>query len=276
MPRFTNEWLIDASLYSYFKGVPCCGPPATPPTTVSDTVQNAVHLCPDLPTQELLQEALVSPFPDDIKDETWRDRVLFRRVVVRACMQFNEMSAATNNTMLEQLELVLKENHHNQATLIAQRQERLAKRIHKDFPSFYGTLLVHMLKQLECFSVTGLAPDGVTSEELASKKLKIHVETDSSQSPENFADENSQSERKMTPLPSLEKKQARRWSPPPSRRMFGDEAVKTKPYEVEEGRKALSRLNHKIKKKQRGKGPVVNYSKFFQKRTNKERASSKK
>jgi hypothetical protein len=108
------------------------------------------------------------------------------------------------------------------------------------------------------------------------KKLKIHVETDSSQSPENFADENSQSERKMTPLPSLEKKQARRWSPPPSRRMFGDEAVKTKPYEVEEGRKALSRLNHKIKKKQRGKGPVVNYSKFFQKRTNKERASSKK
>ena len=103
------------------------------------------------------------------------------------------------------------------------------------------------------------------------KKLKIHVEIDSSQSPENFADENSQSERKMTPLPSLEKKQARRWSPPPSRRMFGDEAIKTKPYEVEEGRKALSRLNHKIKKKHRGKGPVVNYSKFFQKR-----ASSKK
>ena len=145
MPRFTNKWLIDASLYSYFKGVPCCGPPATPPDTVSDTIQNAVHLCPDLPTQELLQEALVSPFPDDIKDETWRDRVLFRRVVVRACMQFNEMSAATNTTMLERIELVLKENHHTQANLIA-TPCHLSKCVSVQQYMNMNVLLIHCLK----------------------------------------------------------------------------------------------------------------------------------
>merc|ERR1711865_1014170 len=85
-------------------------------------------------------------------------------------------------------------------------------------------------------------------------------------SPEvNYADENSHSERKMTPLPKIEKREKGRWSPPPARNMCFDENIKVKSHGAEEGRRALSRLNSKITKKKKSRnGPVVN-SRFFQK-----------
>ena len=109
------------------------------------------------------------------------------------------------------------------------------------------------------------SPPPTTTSLSAPKKnhsSRIHINT---RSPENYADENSRSERKMTPLPRVGSKQ-RRWSPPPARQMFGDENIKLKSSDADEGRKALSRLNLKFekfgKKKSRNGGPVVN-SRFF-------------
>ena len=94
---------------------------------------------------------------------------------------------------------------------------------------------------------------------------RIYIDTEVRSPEENYADENSRSERKMTPLPQVSgSKQRRRWSPPPARQMFGDENIKLKSTEADDGRKALSRLNLKIEKfgkKKSRNGPVV--SRFF-------------
>ena len=178
MPRFTNEWLIDASLYSHFKGVPCCGPAATPPETVSDTIAALVHLCDDVPATEIMQESLVSPFPDDIKDDVWRARVLFRRVVLRACTQFNETSATTKTLLAQRIHHYLAQQ--GTANIVTLRLHRLTNRLAKDFPSFYGALLTNMLTQIASFHVTGLAPDGVTPEEIS---WELNLSAQSTQHP---------------------------------------------------------------------------------------------
>ena len=164
--RFTDEWLIDAALYTHFKGVPCCSPASVTPEEVSETVASCVGLCSDVPTFEMCKEVLVAPWPEDIKDELWRDRVLFRRVLFRTRAQLCQASTHTRATLVSRLRELAETSSVSSLLIDDDRLSTLKARLSKHFPSFYGAVLTHMLTQLSSFSLTGLDADGVHDAEL--------------------------------------------------------------------------------------------------------------
>ena len=171
--RFTNEWLIDASLYAYFKGVPCCSPASVAPDKVSDGVTTCIGFCQDIPCLEILTEVLHhAPWAEDIKEELWQDRVLFRRVLRRTRERLQRLEEEERDHLevrvKERAAQIMKEEHLQSVRL----------KVAQHFPSFYGAVLDNMLTQIASFSMTELAPDGVTDAELAWERVLSISKTD--------------------------------------------------------------------------------------------------
>ena len=172
--RFTNKWLIDASLFAHFKGVPCCAPAITKPEQLTDSISACVKYCKDLPTNEIVTEILQgSTWPEDIKEELWRDRVLFRRVMQQTREKLQRIQGEDREKIEQRFKekyavLIMKEIHVNELTI----------KIEKHFPSFYGAVLTNMLTQIGSFERTEIPQDGVSDAELAWEHVLAVSKTD--------------------------------------------------------------------------------------------------
>ena len=89
--RFSDAWAVDASLYAHFQqGCVCSAAADSPPgAPLPAGVARAVARCADLgdPARARREVGARSPWPDEVRAEVWRDRVLFRRLCAR--LQFN-------------------------------------------------------------------------------------------------------------------------------------------------------------------------------------------
>ena len=80
MPRFTDNWVVDKSMFDYVQGgsCACCG---FPHLFAPGGLEGLIHAMSDLETDAATKEinaAKTSPWPPDMRDQIWSDRLLLR------------------------------------------------------------------------------------------------------------------------------------------------------------------------------------------------------
>ena len=80
MPRFTDEWVVDKCMFDYVNGgdCACCG---FPHLFAPGGVEGLINAMSDLETDSAAREidaARSSPWPPDMRDQIWSDRLLLR------------------------------------------------------------------------------------------------------------------------------------------------------------------------------------------------------
>ena len=80
MPRFTDKWVIDKCMFDYVNGgdCACCG---FPHLFMPGGIESLINTMSDLETDDAKREvnaARMSPWPPDMRDQIWSDRLLLR------------------------------------------------------------------------------------------------------------------------------------------------------------------------------------------------------
>ncbi|KAL3817652.1 hypothetical protein ACHAXA_001997 [Cyclostephanos tholiformis] len=80
MPRFSDKWVIDKCMFDYVNGgdCACCG---FPHLFAPGGIEGLINAMSDLETDDATREikaANVSPWPPDMRDQIWSDRLLLR------------------------------------------------------------------------------------------------------------------------------------------------------------------------------------------------------
>ena len=80
MPRFTDKWVLDKCMFDYVQGgsCACCG---FPHLFAPGGLEGMINAMSDLETDSKTHEinaAKISPWPEDMRDQIWGDRLLLR------------------------------------------------------------------------------------------------------------------------------------------------------------------------------------------------------
>lgn len=92
MPRFTDEWVVTKSLFEYTTGgsCACCSFPAI---FDPDGLKGLINSVSDLETdaaEDELKSAKASPWPDEMRDSIWADRVKVRYKMKKEMKSYKE------------------------------------------------------------------------------------------------------------------------------------------------------------------------------------------
>ncbi|EEC43190.1 predicted protein [Phaeodactylum tricornutum CCAP 1055/1] len=157
MPRFSDEWVIDRVLFDYVSGgsCACCGFAHFLPNGTVDLI-NAMS---DLDTDQANAEkaALVHhPWPTDLRDQVWADRVRLRQKLKREMKAYREFwdehaDAFRSWCRTQKLKRMLQLPRSEIMETLRQKYN-----IH----SAYGVVLCATLEQVAHFSLTGYPTDG--------------------------------------------------------------------------------------------------------------------
>ena len=170
--RYADAWVVDASMYAHFKSGCICAAAASvedekdgirPKLPVA--VAASIKLCRDLPQSQAMAEAESTPWPPEVREEVWRDRVIFRRLLRNIRSKIVTASSGTKKLMQKLLcdpsALSGLSGHH----VIA--GSHIKSFLEENFPGFYGTVLLKLLQQIAVFSLTGMSCDGTSEAEHA-------------------------------------------------------------------------------------------------------------
>ena len=133
-------------------------------------VAASIARCRDLPSTVAWSEARAAPWPPEVREEIWRDRVIFRRLL-RGLR--GKIAAAGRGTREKMRELVADPSllSSSSSSLTAGRHvvagAQIGTFLEDHFPGFYGTLLRKLLQQVVAFSTTGMRYDGTNPAEYA-------------------------------------------------------------------------------------------------------------
>ena len=103
MPRFTDKWVVDKCMFDYVAGgdCACCG---FPHLFAPGGIEGLVNAMSDLETDTAAKEidaARSSPWPPDMRDQIWSDRLLLRfkmKKEMKGYRAFLERIVATTTT----------------------------------------------------------------------------------------------------------------------------------------------------------------------------------
>ena len=188
--RFADAWVVDASMYTHFKSGCVCGASSSSSSSSSGpagpclpaAVAASVARCRDLPGGAAALEARVSnPWPPEVREEVWRHRVLFRRLLrglrakiaaagsatrarMRALVANPGALAAASSASSATASSAASSGAEGRHVIAGARVEAF---LEDHFPGFYGTLLRKLLQQVAAFSTTGMRRDGTGAAEYA-------------------------------------------------------------------------------------------------------------
>jgi hypothetical protein len=188
--RFADAWVVDASMYTHFKSGCVCGASSSSSSSSSGpagpclpaAVAASVARCRDLPGGAAALEARVSnPWPPEVREEVWRHRVLFRRLLrglrakiaaagsatrarMRALVADPGALAAASSASSATASSAASSGAEGRHVIAGARVEAF---LEDHFPGFYGTLLRKLLQQVAAFSTTGMRRDGTGAAEYA-------------------------------------------------------------------------------------------------------------
>lgn len=102
MPRFSDQWVVDRTMFDYVQGgsCACCG---FPHIFAPGGIEGMINAMSDLETdaaEKELKAAKQSPWPDDLRDQIWSDRLLLRfkmKKEMRTYREFLEGVVVTAN-----------------------------------------------------------------------------------------------------------------------------------------------------------------------------------
>ena len=161
-------------MYAHFRAGCVCGASASSSdedlAPLPHAVAASIARCRDLPSTVARSEARAAPWPPEVREEIWRDRVIFRRLL-RGLR--GKIAAAGRGTREKMRELVADPSllSSSSSSLTAGRHvvagAQIGTFLEDHFPGFYGTLLRKLLQQVVAFSTTGMRYDGTNPAEYA-------------------------------------------------------------------------------------------------------------
>mmetsp|Transcript_4563 Transcript_4563/g.9308 ORF Transcript_4563/g.9308 Transcript_4563/m.9308 type:complete len:347 (+) Transcript_4563:321-1361(+) len=92
MPRFSDAWAVDKAMFTYISGgsCACCG---FPHLFNPGGIEGLIHSMSDLETDAAKREvnaAMTSPWPTEMRDQIWSDRLLLRFKMKREMRHYRE------------------------------------------------------------------------------------------------------------------------------------------------------------------------------------------
>lgn len=101
MPRFTDKWVVDRTLFNYIAGgdCACCGLAAH--LFNPDGIRGVIKSISDLETDAAEHEMRAnerSPWPEEMRDQVWADRVRLRLKMKREMRTYREFFSSDDRT----------------------------------------------------------------------------------------------------------------------------------------------------------------------------------
>lgn len=198
MPRFGDNWVLDKVMFDYVSGgdCACCGfPHLFAPGGLEGMINAMSDLETDAATNEI-NAAKVSPWPDDMRDQIWSDRLLLRfkmKKEMKVYRAFLEgLVKSDNDAENEEVDIkdaipVLQKFCSNELSLKQLRQifqlprSELTEELNTKYKicSAYAVVFCTVAEQVANFKVTGYgtdarcSPGDDNSEEIFEKELKF-------------------------------------------------------------------------------------------------------
>ncbi|GAX16595.1 hypothetical protein FisN_7Lh327 [Fistulifera solaris] len=170
MPRYTDEWLTDRVLFDYVSGgsCACCGFVHFLPNGTADLITALTDLETDQANAEI--KALDdSPWPPDLRDQVWSDRVRLRQKLKADMSSYKEFWDTHEEEFVQWC--------HDQGASFWRRHFQLARneimdevRQKYNIHSAFGVVLCAVVEQVAFFDMTGYPDDGRGSDEIDFEK----------------------------------------------------------------------------------------------------------
>lgn len=176
MPRFSDTWVLDKTMFIYLQGGTaciCCAPqPLSLFAPEKDPVETMIRSLSDLNAGEVEREICAlktSPWDEEMRDQVWGDRGLLRyrmKKEMRGYKQFFENIAESTNADDNVIAVLHKfcKNHvqpselHHLFQLTRDDLEEVLKTKYK-ICSFFTIVFSAVAEQLEKFELTGYGVD---------------------------------------------------------------------------------------------------------------------
>lgn len=171
MPRFTDEWVIDRVLFDFVSGgsCACCGLQHFLPNGTADLIGAVSDLETDQQTAEIA--ALNDhPWPTDLRDQVWADRVRLRQKLKLDKKQYQAMWNNTNEDEARAFEewCWQPSTYQNYRRWFQLSRTEIMETIQQKYNihSAFGVVLCAVVEQVAGFPLTAYPPDGRGDAEL--------------------------------------------------------------------------------------------------------------
>jgi len=164
MPCFTDEWLTDRVLFDYVAGgsCACCGFAHFLPNGTKDLITAISDIDTDAANNEV-DNLDNSPWPKDLRDQVWGDRVKLRQAMKKDMIKYKEFWLEHGDAVTEWLQ----SQDLSRLWQVPRSEIMNVIREKYDIHSAFGVVLCASLEQVAHFEETKYPPDSKGATELA-------------------------------------------------------------------------------------------------------------
>lgn len=169
MPRFQDTWVIDRVLFDYYSGgsCACCGNLFLPNGT-ADLVKAVSDLDTDQADAEVAALNQHHPWPVELRDQVWADRVRVRQYFKKDMRMYHEFWQEHGEEFVEWL---LRQKSLQRLFQVPRSEIMEEMRVKYKIHSAYGVVLCAVAEQVAFFDLTGYKVDGRGDEEVGFEKI---------------------------------------------------------------------------------------------------------
>lgn len=173
MPRYSDEWVVTKSVFEYTTGgsCACCSFPAIfDPNGLKGLINSISDLETDVANEEL-NAIDQSPWPPEMRDSIWSDRVKVRHKMKREIKMYRDfLEEVGKDNLLRFCMEDLKPQTLKKMFQMARSQVTDILTNRYKVCAAYGTLLCSVVEQVANFQMTKYSTDGRGAEEMEFEK----------------------------------------------------------------------------------------------------------
>mmetsp|Transcript_726 Transcript_726/g.2142 ORF Transcript_726/g.2142 Transcript_726/m.2142 type:complete len:358 (-) Transcript_726:86-1159(-) len=170
MPRFTDKWVVDKTMFEYVSGgsCACCGfPHLFHPEGLKGLINDISDLETDAADAEF-KAAQKSPWPPDMRDQVWADRVKLRFKMKKEMKEYKAFMAEIGGK--EGLKAFCRDvlKARGMRRVLQMARGEISERLNSKYGihSAFAIVLCAVVEQVANFGVTGFPLDGRSDVEL--------------------------------------------------------------------------------------------------------------
>ena len=169
MPRYSDDWVINKSLFEYTTGgsCACCAFPAIfDPNGLKGLINSVSDLETDAANQEF-NAAQESPWPPEMRDSIWADRVRVRHKMKKEMKNYREfMGEVSEEQLREFCETELGPKHLRKIFQMPRSEVTNILSDHYSVCPSFGTIMCSVVEQVANFKMTKYDTDSRGKEEI--------------------------------------------------------------------------------------------------------------
>lgn len=169
MPRFTDEWVIDRTLFEYASGgsCACCG--FNHALFMPNGVEGLIQSISDMDTDAAQLEISAldkSPWPLELRQQVWADRVRLRMKLKQNINQYTEFWSQHGDEFTEWMTSTLTPKQIKKLLQLPKREVTSALAETYNIHTAFASVLCAVTEQVANYSHTKYATDGIGQEEV--------------------------------------------------------------------------------------------------------------